>query len=95
LRYQRLRAHELDLIKSILEDEKDLSQKQLNNIDLQIGAIQKDGGVTAIGDEGRKFDSSDHAARFKSALEARDDEFMFASGSDGSSSCASECITST
>ncbi|KAJ8588883.1 hypothetical protein M405DRAFT_818932 [Rhizopogon salebrosus TDB-379] len=98
LRYQRLRAHELDLIGSILEDEKDLSQKQLNDIDLQIGAVQntlQDGGVKAIGDEGRKFDSSDYAVRFKSALEARDDEFMFASGSDGSSSCASEFITST
>ncbi|KAG2048806.1 hypothetical protein BDR06DRAFT_1012727 [Suillus hirtellus] len=39
VRYQRLCAHELDLIKSILEEETELSQKQIHGIDLQIGSI--------------------------------------------------------
>ncbi|KAG1853533.1 hypothetical protein C8R48DRAFT_675806 [Suillus tomentosus] len=55
VRYQRLRAHELDLIKSILEEETELSQKQIHSIDLQIGSIRnmlQDGGVTSIGNKG-------------------------------------------
>ncbi|KAG1765299.1 hypothetical protein EV702DRAFT_1051056 [Suillus placidus] len=51
IRYQCLRSCELDLIKSIVEDEKELTETQLKGIDLQIGSIRnmlQDGGVTAI-----------------------------------------------
>ncbi|KAG1892022.1 hypothetical protein F4604DRAFT_1672137 [Suillus subluteus] len=55
MHYQRLRSRELDLIKSILDDETELSQVQLKGMDLQIGAIRnvlQDGGVMAIGNKG-------------------------------------------
>ncbi|KAG2050284.1 hypothetical protein BDR06DRAFT_974656 [Suillus hirtellus] len=54
IRYQRLYSHELDLIKSILEDETEVSQSQLKGIDLQIGSIcnlLQDQGVT-VGSQG-------------------------------------------
>ncbi|KAG1842701.1 hypothetical protein C8R48DRAFT_678949 [Suillus tomentosus] len=54
IRYQRLRSRELDLIKSILEDETEVSQSQLKGIDLQIGSIRnllQDQGVT-VGSQG-------------------------------------------
>ncbi|KAG1774374.1 hypothetical protein EV702DRAFT_1200387 [Suillus placidus] len=40
LRYQCLRAHELDLMKSIHEDETELTQTDLKDVDLQIGSIR-------------------------------------------------------
>ncbi|KAG1721837.1 hypothetical protein EDB19DRAFT_1835272 [Suillus lakei] len=62
MRYQRLRIHELDLIKSILDDENEQTGTQLKTIDSQIGALRNmldEGGVTEIGDKGRrKFDPS-------------------------------------
>ncbi|KAG2359052.1 hypothetical protein BDR07DRAFT_1488711 [Suillus spraguei] len=48
LQYQRIRYHELDLIKSILHDENELAQTQLIAIDTQISSLQntlEDGGV--------------------------------------------------
>ncbi|KAG1790667.1 uncharacterized protein HD556DRAFT_1310451 [Suillus plorans] len=39
LRYQCLRSRELDLIKSILDDETELCQTQLSGVDVQIGSI--------------------------------------------------------
>lgn len=61
IRYQRLRCRELDLIKSILEDETEVSQSQLKGIDLQIGSIcntLQDQGMT-VGGQGCRFDPSD------------------------------------
>ncbi|KAG1721039.1 hypothetical protein EDB19DRAFT_1835713 [Suillus lakei] len=54
MQYQRIHSHELDLIKSILEEETTTSQKHMNSIDLQIGSlgnILHDGGVV-IGTKG-------------------------------------------
>ncbi|KAG1723567.1 hypothetical protein EDB19DRAFT_1762909 [Suillus lakei] len=62
MRYQRLRSHELDLIKSILEDETEVSQAQLKGIDLQIGSIRnviQDAGMLVIENKGRRFDPSE------------------------------------
>ncbi|KAG1795452.1 uncharacterized protein HD556DRAFT_1307601 [Suillus plorans] len=55
IRYQRLRDHELDLIKSLLNDEKELVQTHMKKIDLQIGSLRntlEDAGVTEIGNKG-------------------------------------------
>ncbi|KAG1798819.1 uncharacterized protein HD556DRAFT_1305694 [Suillus plorans] len=63
MRYQCIRSHELDLIKSILEDETEMSQKHMNCIDLQIGSLRNmlhDGGMTVIGNKGCRFDRSDY-----------------------------------
>ncbi|KAG1844116.1 hypothetical protein C8R48DRAFT_780412 [Suillus tomentosus] len=63
IRYQRLREHELDLIKSLLNDEKELVQTHMQKIDLQIGSLRntlEDAGVTEIGNKGCRFDPSDH-----------------------------------
>lgn len=63
MRYQRIRSHKLDLIKSILEDETEMSQKHMNCIDLQIGSLRnmlQDGGVTVIGNKGCRSDRSDY-----------------------------------
>lgn len=60
--YQHLRSRELDLIKSILEDEQDLAQTQIKGIDVQIGSLRnilQDAGVTAIGNKGCRFEPSD------------------------------------
>ncbi|KAG2133211.1 uncharacterized protein EDB93DRAFT_1254982 [Suillus bovinus] len=62
MRYRRLRSRELDLIKSILEDEQDLAQTQMKGIDVQIGSlcnILQDAGVTVIGNKGCRFEPSD------------------------------------
>ncbi|KAG1897046.1 uncharacterized protein F5891DRAFT_1192470 [Suillus fuscotomentosus] len=62
LRYQRIRAHELQLIMSIHEDETELTQTELKDIDLQIGSIRnmlRDGGMVTIGDRGHEFDPGD------------------------------------
>ncbi|KAG2062959.1 hypothetical protein BDR04DRAFT_1123586 [Suillus decipiens] len=48
MQYQRIRYHELDLIKSILHDENELAQTQLIAVDTQISSLQnalKDGEV--------------------------------------------------
>ncbi|KAG1853883.1 hypothetical protein DFJ58DRAFT_728010 [Suillus subalutaceus] len=54
MRYQHIHSHELDLIKSTLEDETQVSQKHMNSIDLQFGSLRNmlhDGGVTVIGNK--------------------------------------------
>ncbi|KAG2112425.1 hypothetical protein DEU56DRAFT_762052 [Suillus clintonianus] len=59
MRYQRLRSRELDLIRSILVDETEVSQTQLKGIDLQIGSIRnllQDAGISEIGNKGCRFD---------------------------------------
>ncbi|KAG1820655.1 hypothetical protein EV424DRAFT_1347156 [Suillus variegatus] len=64
LRYQRLRSRELDLIKSILDDETELCQTQLSGVDVQIGSIRnmlQDAGVAQIGSTGSRFDPNDAA----------------------------------
>ncbi|KAG1843633.1 hypothetical protein C8R48DRAFT_780613 [Suillus tomentosus] len=48
IRYGRLRSHELDLMKSIVEYENEQSKIQINAIDLQINSLKdtlRDGGV--------------------------------------------------
>ncbi|KAG1770111.1 hypothetical protein EDD22DRAFT_948717 [Suillus occidentalis] len=63
IRYQRLRSHELDLIKSLLKDEKELVQTHIRGIDLQIGALRnslEDAGVMEVGNKGCRFDPSEH-----------------------------------
>ncbi|KAG2343420.1 hypothetical protein BDR05DRAFT_1059641 [Suillus weaverae] len=40
IRYKRLRSHELELMKSIIDDEIQRSKTQMNAIDLQIGATE-------------------------------------------------------
>ncbi|KAG2049937.1 hypothetical protein BDR06DRAFT_1011707 [Suillus hirtellus] len=90
VRYQCLRAHELDLIKSILKEETELSQKQIHSIDLQIGSIRnmlQDGGVTSIGNKGCKFDPSNHGPWCESSA-SDDDGSMF--GSDATSASLSD-----
>ncbi|KAG2030494.1 hypothetical protein BDR03DRAFT_987041 [Suillus americanus] len=81
--YQCLHAHKLDLIKSILEEETELSQKQINGIDLQIGSIRnmlQDGGVRSVGNKGCKFDPSDRRSWCESSVSVSDDDgLMFGS----------------
>ncbi|KIK36571.1 hypothetical protein CY34DRAFT_16301 [Suillus luteus UH-Slu-Lm8-n1] len=63
IRYQRLRSHKLDLIKSLLNDEQELVQTHIRGIDLQIGALRntlEDAGVMEVGNKGCRFDPSDH-----------------------------------
>jgi hypothetical protein len=92
MRYQRLRSHELDLMKSILQDETELSQKQLIDVDLQIGAIRnviQDGGVTEIGDKGSRFDPSDREALWcESSTSDAEDELIDISDCGGSAVCS-------
>ncbi|KAG1894088.1 uncharacterized protein F5891DRAFT_1195649 [Suillus fuscotomentosus] len=62
MRYQRLCSRELDLIKSILEDEQDLAQTQMKGFDVQIGSLRnilQDAGVMAIGNKGCRSEPSD------------------------------------
>ncbi|KAG1899870.1 uncharacterized protein F5891DRAFT_381954, partial [Suillus fuscotomentosus] len=60
MRYQRVRIHELDMIRSILNDENELAQKQMKMIESQIAhlrnALEAD-GVTGIGN---RFDPGDY-----------------------------------
>lgn len=63
IQYQRLRSHELDLIKSLLNDEQELVQTHIRGIDLQIGALRntlEDAGVMEVGNKGCRFDPSKH-----------------------------------
>ncbi|KAG2156323.1 hypothetical protein DEU56DRAFT_750864 [Suillus clintonianus] len=84
LRYQRLRAHELDLMKSIHEDETELTQTELKTVDHQIGSIRnmlREGGVVAIGDDGHGFDPGDHEPRRASGSSDNESVHMIESGS--------------
>ncbi|KAG1791084.1 uncharacterized protein HD556DRAFT_1486976 [Suillus plorans] len=89
LRYQRLRAHELDLMKSIHDDETELTTTELKTIDLQIGTIRnmlREGGVVAIGNMGYGFDPGDHELHQSSDASDNESIRMLGSGSDASCS---------
>lgn len=94
MRYQRIRSHELDLMKSILEDETTLSQQDIHSLDLQIGSLRHmlhAGGVTVIGHKGCKLDPNDHGQAW---CESSDDDDSSIFGSDGSrSACESGCAS--
>lgn len=90
LRYQRLCSRELDLIKSILEDETELCKTQLTSVDAQIGSIRnmlQDAGVPAIGSAGSRFDCNDAGPWCESSS---DEESLVIAVSRGSSACPSE-----
>jgi hypothetical protein len=93
MRYQRIRSHELDLMKSILEDETILSQQDIHSLDLQIGSLRHmlhAGGVTAIGNKGCKLDPDNHDRAWCESSD--DDSSIFES--DGSHSvCGSGCAS--
>jgi hypothetical protein len=87
LRYQRLRAHELDLMKSIHEDETELTQTELKTVDLQIGSIRnmlREGGVVPIADKGYGFGPGDRDPWRPSGSSDNESVRMLGSGSDGS-----------
>jgi hypothetical protein len=91
VRYQRLRSHELDLIKSLLQDETELSQKTLTDIDFQIGTLRnvlQDDGVTEIGNKGSLLDPSERDAVWCESSTS-DAEDGLASVFDGSSAACS------
>lgn len=93
VRYQRLRSHELDLIKGLHTDEIELSTKHLNGIDLQIGSIRnllQDGGVTAIGDQGGRFNPCDREPWCESSSDDESVPMIHGTPSHGSSACLSE-----
>lgn len=93
MRYQRIRSHELDLMKSILEDETVLSQQDIHSLDLQIGSIRHmlhSGGATVIGNKGSKPDPGNHDQAW---CESSDDDSSIV-GSDGSRSVSgSGCMS--
>ncbi|KAG1876070.1 hypothetical protein C8R48DRAFT_768911 [Suillus tomentosus] len=95
MRYQRIRSHELDLMKSILEDETTLSQQDIHSLDLQIGSLRHmlhAGGVTVIGHKGCKLDPNDHDQAWCESSDDNDDSSIC--GSDGSrSACESGCAS--
>ncbi|KAG1868225.1 uncharacterized protein F5891DRAFT_987536 [Suillus fuscotomentosus] len=91
LRYQRLRSRELDLIKSILDDETELCQTQLSGVDVQIGSIRnmlQDAGVAQIGSMGSRFDPNDAAGPWCES--SSDEESAAIAASRGSSACPSD-----
>lgn len=94
IRYQRLRDHELDLIKSLLNDEKELVQTHMKKIDLQIGSLRntlEDAGVTEIGNKGCRFDPSDHADWCES--DSSKDGSILCESDIGESESVSGCTT--
>ncbi|KAG2739785.1 hypothetical protein P692DRAFT_20881481 [Suillus brevipes Sb2] len=91
MRYQRIRSHELDLIKSILEDETEVSRKHMNSIDLQIGSLRNmlhDGGTTVIGSKGCRGDRSDYGQAWWESSDSSDSSIDDSRSAD--ESCASE-----
>jgi hypothetical protein len=92
LRYQRIRAQELELMKSIHEDETELTQTELKDVDLQIRSIQTmlcDGGLVAIGSRGYEFDpgdDGDHKSWRASHSSDNESVCILTSGSSGSCS---------
>lgn len=85
MEYQRLRAEELRLIRSIMEDEVEESNAYLNRTDLQIGSVRNDlfnAGVAAIGSNGSKYHD---AKKDDETDDSRDScDSIAASGCDGS-----------
>ncbi|KAG1902398.1 uncharacterized protein F5891DRAFT_978713 [Suillus fuscotomentosus] len=75
MQYQCIHSHELDLMKSILEDETTQSQQDIHSLDLQIGSLRHmlhAGRVTVIGigHKGCKLDPNDHDQACRSACES-------------------------
>jgi hypothetical protein len=93
MRYQRIRSHELDLIKSILEDKTEMSRKHINSVDLQIGTLRNmlhDGGVAVIGNKGCRSDRSNHDKAWCESGSDSSDSLIDDSRSACESGCASE-----
>ncbi|KAG1879961.1 uncharacterized protein F5891DRAFT_991475 [Suillus fuscotomentosus] len=88
IHYQRLRSRELDLIKSILEDETELCQTQLSGVDMQIGSIRnmlEAQGVTATGNTDSRFSPGNARLWYRSLSD--EESLVIAATSRGSSAC--------
>ncbi|KAG1895850.1 uncharacterized protein F5891DRAFT_1250426 [Suillus fuscotomentosus] len=88
IHYQCLRSRELDLIKSILEDETELCQTQLSGVDMQIGSIRnmlEAQGVTATGNTDSRFDPGNARLWYRSLSD--EESLVIAATSRGSSAC--------
>jgi hypothetical protein len=88
--YQRLRSRELDIMKSILEDEIEMCQSQLSGVDLQIGSLQNTlevEGVTAMmGGTYSRLDPDNIRSLCESSSLA-EEPVAIAASSRGSSAC--------
>lgn len=97
MRYQRLRNHELELMRSIIDDENEHAGTQLKEIDLQIGALRNmldEGGVTGIGDKGCRFDPSvfhDDSEPWRESSSSDVGSILFVYGSASDSGSVAGC----